>query len=175
MKFKSNSNLSVWPSRNESRNEIWQELLKTESNKIRIYWTASLTWVQSNLSKRPPPNNDQLPPFWGSILNVHYIKLPLNNNHHLSTTATNLGSRGCLLYTGLTVLALHIATSLALANFSSFIEMFGKIWEHLKNTFGRVWFPVGQGDPWSPSVGLEALGNGISLGWIKLHKLTQVR
>ena len=44
----------------------------------------------------------QRPPFWGPIFNVYNINLPLNNDH-LSTKATNLGTRGWLLYTGLTV------------------------------------------------------------------------
>ncbi len=42
------------------------------------------------------------PSFWSPNYRFYNINLPLNNNH-LSTTATNFGSRGWSLYAGLTV------------------------------------------------------------------------
>ncbi len=60
----------------------------------------SQTWV--NEHRRITTTCLQRPPFWGPIFNFYNIKLPLNNDH-LSTMATNLGSRGWSLYTCLTV------------------------------------------------------------------------
>ena len=51
----------------------------------------------------------QRPPFWGPIITLYSIKLPLNNDH-LLTTATSIGSRGWSLYTGLTVFHFHYET-----------------------------------------------------------------
>ncbi len=47
--------------------------------------------------------NKKRPPFWSPNFDLHNINLLLNNDH-LSTTATNFGSQGWSLCTGLTVL-----------------------------------------------------------------------
>ena len=60
----------------------------------------SQTWVNDHL--RIATTCLQRPLFWSPNLRLHNINLPLNNDH-LSTTATNLGSRGWSLYKGLTV------------------------------------------------------------------------
>jgi hypothetical protein len=60
----------------------------------------SQTWVNDHL--RITTTCMQRPLFLGPNFNFHNIKLALNNDH-LSTTATNFGSRGWSLYTGLTV------------------------------------------------------------------------
>jgi hypothetical protein len=52
--------------------------------------------------------NDHLPTATTILeFHLHNINLPLNNNDHLSSTATNLGSRGWSLYTSLTVVAIN--------------------------------------------------------------------
>jgi hypothetical protein len=58
------------------------------------------TWVNDHL--QITPTCLQWPLYRGPNFNFHIIKLPLNNDH-LSTMATNFGSRGWSLYTSLTV------------------------------------------------------------------------
>jgi len=67
----------------------------------KLYLQYSQTWVNNHL--RIMTTCLERPLFWGLDFNFHYKKLPLNNNHQ-STTATNFGSRGWSLYTGLTVI-----------------------------------------------------------------------
>ena len=74
----------------------WKGSIALEPIK-RVY---SQTWVNDHLWTTTTCL--QRPPFWGPIFTFYNIKLPLNNDH-LSITATNLGSRGWSLYTGLTV------------------------------------------------------------------------
>ncbi len=65
---------------------------------IKLHY--SQTWVNDHL--RMTTTCLQRPLFWAPDFNFYNIKLPLNNDH-LSTTATNFGTRGWSLYTGLTV------------------------------------------------------------------------
>ncbi len=67
--------------------------------KAFFQWKYSQTWVNDHLWITTTCL--QRPLFWGLNFNFHNVNLPLNNDH-LSTTATNFGSRGCSLYTSLT-------------------------------------------------------------------------
>jgi len=69
-------------------------------NKHKLVWKYSQTWVNDHL--RITTTCLKRLQFWGPNFNFHNTKLPLNNDH-LSTTATNFGSQGWLLYTSLTV------------------------------------------------------------------------
>ncbi len=72
------------------------------NNISNIWFTKySQTWVNDRL--RITTTCLHRPLFWDPNFYFHNIKLHLNNDH-LSTTATNFGSRGWSLYTGLTVL-----------------------------------------------------------------------
>ena len=110
-------------------NQIWQKFTLDGSkfsekliSIFRFVWygfsmekNCSLLKIQSNLSNRPPPNNDHLPTTT-NILGSHFlffynVKLPLSNDR-LSTTATKSWSKGRSLYKGLTVcISLSIHTS----------------------------------------------------------------
>ena len=68
---------------------------------------CSQTWANDDL--RITTTCQQWPPFWGPVFTFYNIIVPLNKSDHLSTTATNLGSWGWSLYTGLFVLFLLIA------------------------------------------------------------------
>ena len=60
-------------------------------------WVNDLLWAATTCLHRPL--------LCGPMFNFYNLQLPLNNDH-LSTTATNVGSRGLLLNTGLTVLSI---------------------------------------------------------------------
>ena len=67
--------------------------------------------------------NDHLPLFCGPVFSFYNIKLPLNNDH-LSTTTTNLGSRGWALYTGMTVFLFDFAEQKCKCQLHFFYELF---------------------------------------------------
>jgi len=71
-----------------------------KSDHIKRILLYSQTWVNDHLWITTTCL--QQPLFWGPNFNFHNVKLPLSNDH-LSTTATNFGSRGWSLYTSLTV------------------------------------------------------------------------
>ncbi len=92
-----------------------------------------LLWAFEQFSKYTVKPNDHLriattflqrPLFWSPIFCFYETNISLNNNH-LSTTATNLGSQGWSLYTGLTV---HVNQT-----------NFGSLYIWVNNSVSRKW------------------------------------
>ena len=80
----------------------WPEVELSSSGRRKPKSRRHLVIAKEFLYKvKPELTTTCLQLFLGPNINVYNIKLPLNNDQR-STPATNLGSRGLLLYTGLT-------------------------------------------------------------------------